>query len=325
MTDRLTAAKSGVIENVAVLDLTTIKTLDELARITAIRNVAVLLVPESLGGALASIAMHNVATIVPVRDGARIRTHTGVVTMDGAGLANPGGEKTMLVVTGALIVTSPVEHIGYHDIVVTGTVVAPRGSESALAASLSVTGSVAYYPYAAGQSVKALAGHTSLSGESLANSSGTVDDILLVAGQLLITSPVGKLGYQQIVVAGQLIAPRQSEALLATALSSFGRVVWYTGDPRIFVGKDRFGRGFFELVDEPLSLILAGKFEIEPDVAPELVKEKVAEIVLAGKLRASRALVPVLQLLTRQKEGEIIAVEENGVQPSGNAERRGRR
>lgn len=322
MTDPLTVAKSGVIEDVAVLDLTAIKTPDELARITAIRDVAVLLVPESLGGALASIPMHDVATIVPVPDGARVRTHTGVVTMGGDGLANVGGEKTVLVVTGALVVTSPVERIGYHDVVVTGTVVAPRGSESALAAGLSrVTGSVAYYPYAAGQSVKVLAGQTSLSGESLANSSGSQDDILLVAGQLLINSPVGNLGYQQIVVAGQLIAPRQSEALLVPTLSSFGQVVWYTGDPRIFVGKDRFGSGFFELVDEPLSLILLGKFEIEPDVPPELVKEKVAEIVLAGQLRASPALVPVLQLLTKQKQGEIVAVEERGGQPSGNAER----
>lgn len=322
MTDPPTVTKSGVIEDVAVLDLTTIKTPDELARITAIRHVAVLLVPESLGGALASIPMQRVATIVPVPDGARVQMHTGVVTMDGDGLANLGGDKTVLVVTGALVVTSPVKRIGYHDIVVTGTVVAPRGSETALAAGLSrVTGSVAYYPYAQGQTVKVLAGQTSLSGESLANSSGSADDILLVAGQLLITSPVGKLGYQQIVVAGQLIAPRLSEALLAPTISSFGQVVWYTGDPRIFIGKDRFGRGFFELVDEPLSLILVGTFEIEPDVPPELVREKVAEIVLAGKLRASRVLVPVLQLLTRQKEGEIIAVEEDGVQPSGNAER----
>jgi hypothetical protein len=61
---------TGVVENVAVLDLLSMRTADELAAIARIQNVAVVLVPESLTGALARIPTSNVASIVPVPDGA---------------------------------------------------------------------------------------------------------------------------------------------------------------------------------------------------------------------------------------------------------------
>ena len=90
-----------------------------------------------------------------------------------------------------------------------------------------------------------------------------------------------------------------------------GQVGWYGGQPRFFVGRETFARSFFEFVDRPLSLALLGKFEIDPDVPAELLREKVEEITLVGKLIAPKSLVGVLQLLTTEKVGVITVAEDD--------------
>jgi hypothetical protein len=90
-----------------------------------------------------------------------------------------------------------------------------------------------------------------------------------------------------------------------------GQLAWYTGQPRVFVGKDRFARGFFELLDQPLTLLLVGEFGIDPDVPAELLRDKVEAITLVGTLVAPRQLVGVLQLLTTEKVGEIAVAEDD--------------
>ena len=305
-------AEEGVIEGVSILDLTTY-TAEALARIRRISGVALVLVPESLAGQLGAIPMSGVASVVPVPDGARARIHTGVMTMDGGAFAGPGTEKDVLVMTGVLVITSPVERVAFARAVTTGVILAPRGSEAALAAGLShVTGVVSYYDYAEGQKVRVFQGQTRLRGETLANAGGQASDIAIVAGQLVLTSPVATLGYQQVVVAGQLAAPEESMDSLEPALHVVGQVVWYSGTARAFAGQERFDRGFFELLDEPITLVLSGAFDIGPDVPPELVREKVRAIALSGALRAPRAVVPVLQLLATQKQGVIKALDEEG-------------
>jgi hypothetical protein len=131
-----------------------------------------------------------------------------------------------------------------------------------------------------------------------------------VAGQLIVTGPVVKVGYRRIVVAGQVLAPRDSQPVLGPAAIVKGQLAWYTGQPRFFIGKERFGRSFFELLDQPLTLALVGRFEIDPEVPPELLREKVEEITLVGRLIAPRPLVGVLQLLTTEKIGEIRVAED---------------
>jgi hypothetical protein len=132
-----------------------------------------------------------------------------------------------------------------------------------------------------------------------------------VAGQLIVTGPVPTVGYRRIVVAGQVLAPLDSQPVLGPATVVKGQLTWYTGQPRFFVGKERFGRSFFELLDQPLTLALLGRFEIDPDVPPELLREKVQGITLVGKLIAPRQLVGVLQLLTTEKVGEITVAEDD--------------
>jgi hypothetical protein len=300
--------RSGRIKGVAVLDLTTMRSPDDLAGISSIEDVALILVPESLAGALARIPTSSVASVVPVPDGADVKVHTGSMMMGGEALANPGGDNVVLVVTGTLALSSPVEEVAFRQVIVTGMVVAPYGSELALGAGLSrVTGSVHYYRQVEGQRFRTLSGQTRISGESLANEAGNPADILFVAGQTIVTGPVHQVGYQQIVAAGQLLAPRDSEAVLAPVLTMEGQLVWYSGRPRFFVGRERFSRDFLELLDEPLSLALVGHFTFDEDVPPALLRDKVSDITLVGKIIAPKGVVAVLQLLTIDKHGTITA------------------
>jgi hypothetical protein len=311
VTDRRLA---GEINDVALLDLTPLRSVEELAGITRISDVAIMLVPESLMAAAVGIPMDDVAMVVPVPDGVEVRVHTGSLVMGGEALAGPGVEHATLLVTGTLILTSPVHKVAYRQIIVMGLVLAPSGSESALGAGLTrVTGSVDYYPYAEGQEVRVSTGQVRADGELFANPTGGPDDVLVVAGQLIVTGPVAKVGYRRVVVAGQMLAPRDSQRVLGPATAVKGQLVWYTGQPRFFVGKERFGRSFFELLDRPLTMALVGTFEIDPDVPPELLRDKVAEIVLVGKRIAPSQLVGVLQLLTTEKLGVItVAGDDHG-------------
>ena len=308
MTDR---RPTGEIRDVALLDLTPMTSAEDLAGISRISDVAIVLVPEPLMAAAAGIPMDDVAMVVPVPEGVEVRVHTGALVMAGEALAGPEAENAALVVTGTLILTSPVPRVAYRQVIVTGLVLAPHGSEATLGAGLTrVMGSVDYYPYAEEQEVKVSTGQLLADGEILANPAGGPDDVLVVAGQLIVTGPVTKVGYRRIVVAGQLLAPRTSLAVLGPAIVVKGQLAWYTGQPRFFVGKERFERSFFELLDRPLSLALVGRFEIGPDVPPELLRDKVAEIVLVGRLVAPRRLVGVLQLLTTEKVGSITVAED---------------
>jgi hypothetical protein len=304
--------RSGEVSDVALLDLTSMTSADELAGITRISDVAMVLVPERLMAAAMRIPMDDVAMVIPVPDGVQVRIHTGALVMGGEALAGPGAENAILVVTGTLVLTSPVQQVAFRQVVVTGLVLAPHGSESALGAGLTrVTGSVDYYPYAEGQEVKVFTGQVRAGGEDLANPAGGPDDVLVVAGQLVVTGPVTKVGYRRVVVAGQMLAPQDSRPVLGPVAVVKGQLSWYTGQPRFFIGKERLGRSFFELVDRPLNMALVGRFEIDPDVPAELLRDKVEEITLVGKLVAPRELVGVLQLLTTEKVGKIMAAEDD--------------
>jgi hypothetical protein len=300
----------GVLRDIAMLDLTPMSSPEDLAGITLITDVAIVLVPEDLMAAVMRIPMDDVAMVVPIPDGAEVRQHTGAMVMGGEALGGPETDGSVLVVTGTLILTSPVPKVTYRQIIVLGMVLAPKGSEAALGAGLTrVTGGVDYYPYAEGQDVTVSTGQVRAGGEMLANPAGTPDDVLVIAGQLIVTGPVTTVGYKRIVVAGQVMAPRESQHVLGPVTIVKGQLTWYSGVPRFFVGKERFGRSFFELVDRPLTLALVGRFEIDPDVPPELLRAKLEQITLVGTLVAPRQLVGVLQLLTTEKVGMITAAE----------------
>ncbi|MBM7567538.1 hypothetical protein [Paenibacillus sacheonensis] len=159
--------------------------------------------------------------------------------------------------------------------------------------------------------LKVISGQVTIGGEAFANENGSADDVLVIVGQVIVTSPVAKIGFGEVHAAGQFIFPKASEAILAGGITRLaGQIVYYHKEaPRLFVGNDTFSKGFFELFDTPMSMVLVGDFEFESDVDIALLKQKVTEIVLVGSLKAPKPLVPLLQLLAVTKLGDIIGIE----------------
>lgn len=294
------------IKNVATLDLTKMKSADELDRISSIKNVATILVPESLHGKLMAKPLKNVASIIPVPDGenVNVKVINGPLQLGGDGLMAKDEMRDVYVVNGPVIFTSPITQTHNTQLIVNGPIVAPEGSEGALGAAIrDLNGPTIYFP--AGGQVRSQTGQVRLDGDMLANASGNESDILVVAGQTFIVDAVSKVGYRQIVVAGQLFAPRESRSVLSPHLNVAGQVVWHTGIPRFVNGNDSFSAAFFEYLPEPVSLIVNGIVTFEDDVTPELVRSKVTEIILNGIIEGPKGLVPLLQVLTIEKNGMI--------------------
>jgi hypothetical protein len=302
------------IRNVALLDLTGANSAAALDGVTRISHVAAILSPESLLSRLSSIPMEHVAATVPVRDGQRTRVMSGQIILSGDALANPGDEQSadMLVIAGQLILTSPVTRIGYRDLVVLGQVVAPQGSEAALGSGLSrLSGQVVYYSYAEGGNVRVMASQA-VSGEALLNAGGEPTDILFATGQLVVTTPIDRLGYHQVIGVGHVVVPgATAPEVLSRFTSVVGQVATWSAPPRVFDGKDHFSAGFFELFESPITLVLDGKYTFDEDVAPELLRKTVAGIVLDGKISAPRRLLPMLQMLCIARDGRIQSFDDD--------------
>jgi hypothetical protein len=301
------------IRNVGMLDLSGLDAPEALDGVVAIRNVGVIIVPEPLLPRLSRIPMRNVGSTIPVPAGARPRIFSGDTILSGDALANADGNANdVLIVSGTLVVTSPVAKVGYSQFIASGEVIAPEGSEAALGSGLTrMSGDLFYYPYAAGASVRVRVGAQEVSGRDLANPSGQETDILLVVGAMSVTGPVERLGYQQVVVVGTMVLPPGSEDVLAGRVSSLGgRVIYSTARLRQFTGNDSFGRGFFEYLDEPILLAVTGNCTLEDDVTPDLLKEKVAGIILTGNFIAPRAALGAVQALTLSKTGNISASDD---------------
>lgn len=295
--------------DVPVLDLSSYTSADQLAGISSIHDVGTVIVPRSLAPALGRIRVHDVGSVVTVPDGAHVRVHTGSLQMGGDGIADPGGDNEVLVVVGMLLITSPFDRVGFRDVAVTGAVLAPHGTESALGAGLThITGAVTYYPYREGQRIRQIVGNERRDGSVFA---GDGADLLLVAGQLVVTGPVTEIGIVQALVAGQAVLPRSAQALLGPVLEVNGQAIWYGGEnPRLLADGDVCDREFFELLDPGTPLVVLGDIRIADDVPPQLLREKVSEIASAGTITAPRALRSTLMLRTTEQQGHIVAAEE---------------
>jgi hypothetical protein len=166
----------------------------------------------------------------------------------------------------------------------------------------------AVIPVPAGENFKLLVGQVFLTGEAL--SAGNPEEILFVAGQLFITTPATSVGYREIRVHGQVMAPRGSETALGAKMGRLtGQIFYLPAKARMIMGEEAIGKAFLELLPEPAAFVVMGGLTIEDDVTVELLKEKVPEIVLFGNIRAPQALVPLLQVLSPQRFGEIVVKE----------------
>jgi len=164
--------------------------------------------------------------------------------------------------------------------------------------------------------IKRLTGQLTVDGEVFANRSGSPEDMLIIAGQIIITSEIEAVGFKDVIVAGQIVAPKKAEKALVGAVSQLtGQIVYYSGEtPRLFVGEDTFSKSFLELIDGKMSMVLIGNFEFSSDVDAATLKQKVEEIVLIGNLRVPKELAPLVQLLAVVKMGNIIVKENTEAQ-----------
>ena len=58
-------------------------------------------------------------------------------------------------------------------------------------------------------------------------------------------------------------------------------------------------------MEGPVTLIINGSVEFQDDISLELLRAKVNEIVLNGIIEGPAHLVPLLQVLTKEKNGMI--------------------
>ena len=300
-----------VVSDQPIADFSHLTAPEQLAAIGRIEGVALVIVPASLAGAYAAIPTSGVAATIYVPDGANVRVHTGALMAGGDGL---GAADDVLIITGMLIITSPVSGPVPQRIHVVGSVLAPRGSEAALGPALAGgTGGVSYYTPADGQDIKVLSGQVRLSGAMLANHAGQAGDMLIAAGQVVISGEVTTGGYRQVIIAGQLAAPAASRDVIEPRAQVQGQVAWYRGDdPRVFYDDLTLGPDFFRVLDHPVSLVVLGDLTIAEGVTEAIVREKVTSLNVFGNVTAPAAIVGVLQALATDVFGVIRASDGPG-------------
>jgi hypothetical protein len=165
----------------------------------------------------------------------------------------------------------------------------------------------AVVPVATGTRVEQRTGQVELPGEVLAG--GDPNTILSVTGQVVVTPPIPSVGYRGLVLVGQVLLPRSSQAALAGKIMHItGQTVYYDDDtePRVFVGGMRFTQAFLDQFDKPLTLILIGGGRFAADVTPEGLRRAVRAIVVIGGAIVERPeLAPVVEFLARTQIGGI--------------------
>ena len=300
-----------VISDQPVVDFSHLTSPEQLAAISEIKDVALVIVPESLAAAYAAIPSSDVASTIYVPGGGHVRVHTGALVVGGDGI---GAEDDVLVVVGMLVITSPVANPLPRRIYVIGSVLAPRGSEPLLGPAMAGgTGGVSYYQHADGQDVKLLSGQVKLSGAMLANPAGRPDDILIAAGQIVVSGEVNTVGYRSVIIAGQVAAPAVSRDTIEPVAQIQGQVGWYEGGaPRVFTADATLGADFFRLLDHPVSLVVFGNLTIAAGVSEAMVREKITGITVFGDAAAPPELMGMLQVLATDVFGDIRASDGPG-------------
>jgi hypothetical protein len=311
MSENAPASDRVVVSHQPVVDFSHLTAPEQLASISRIEHAALVIVPESLAAAYTAIPSSHVAATIYVPGDANVRVHTGALVAGGDGIGAPSD---VLIVTGMLIITSRVAGPLPQRIHVVGSVLAPRGSEASLGLALAgVTGSVNYYRPAEGQDIKVLSGQVRLSGAMLANPAGQPHDMLIAAGQVVITGEVATVGYQQVIIAGQMAAPAASRDVIEPRAQVQGQATWYRGDdPRVFYDDTSLGPDFFRLLDQPVTLVVLGDLTITAGVTEAMLREKIAGLSVFGDATAPPGLVGVLQALSTDAFGTIRASDGPG-------------
>lgn len=159
-------------------------------------------------------------------------------------------------------------------------------------------------PIPVGDNVNTITGQTKISGEALAG--GDSETILVIVGQVIITTPVTKVGYKGLIVVGQVCAPRGSEGVLASGIKQLtGQIIYYPEGARFFWGDTNISCDFLKFLTMPTAFVVIGNMIFAEDITVEQVQSKISEFVLFGLLDIPRHLESITQFLTTEKMGEI--------------------
>lgn len=165
----------------------------------------------------------------------------------------------------------------------------------------------AIIPVPPGIRVETRVGQAELAGDTLA--AGDAHTILAIIGQAIVTGSVPAIGYRGVVLVGQIVLPREAQGLLGCKIiSQTGQVVYYDAGatPRVFLEDTHFSKAFFDLIPQPITLVLVGDCSFAADVTPEVLRAKVHSVVLVGDARVEdAALRPMLQYLATTLAGTI--------------------
>jgi len=188
-----------------------------------------------------------------------------------------------------------------------GAILVPENMlDSLMNISMKNVGSI--IPIPSGEKYKLRTGQMTLSANFLA--SGEEDTLLILSGQIIIKETPTKIGFKGLHVNGQLMAPEDSKDLLEQAIDrSSGQILYYKGkNPKTLTGEQSFSRKFFELIEEPVTLILVGESTFEGSIPDDLLREKIADLIVVGELKAEKDVVPVLQLIASSVTGVISTI-----------------
>lgn len=200
---------------------------------------------------------------------------------------------------------TPEDLAGITSISDVGAILIPEHLTGALARiGISDVGGVVAVPQDC--KVSCMTGQVQLSAASLA--AGDPDTILLIVGQVFILGEITSVGYKEVRAFGQIFAPRAGQDIFAAKLTQMtGQVIYVPSEPRIFMGDESIGGEYLDLLPEPTTVVVLGSLTFDASATKESVKKKLLEIVLLGTITAPQALVPLLQVLTKVKMGEIVA------------------
>jgi len=306
--------EAGVIHDVGLLDLRSAKDAERLKGIKAIRDVGTIIISETLQSMLAGIAISDVGMVVPVPEGANVSVQVGQLRMSGEALAEPA-EDTILVLVGQILITSPVRKVGYREIRMMGQILAPRGSEAALAAKVSnITGQIVYYPWTGPeQDLRVLVGDNTLDADFLEQLAGPT--VLIIVGNAKfaedITPEALKVKVPGMLLVGNVAVPRTLRGVVQALSERVGNLMVYPPGARFFSGDDTLVAEDFEYMPESSAMAITGELTFAKDVTPDLVKAKVRDIALTGVLRAPKRLLPLLRSLISEKTGTLQALGED--------------
>ena len=214
-TEQPTAKKQ--IHNIGFLDLRSYKTAEDLGNIASIHNVGVVLVPESLAGALSKIEMSDIGSVVSIPDGENVACMMGQTKLTGEALEK-GNAESILVLVGQTFITSACQSVGYKEIRVHGQLFATCGSEAAIGAKLThLSGQNFYLP----ENPRFVMGDLDITAEYLQLLPGSTP--FVVMGSLSFDEDVSvelvKSKISEIVLMGEIQAPKRLLALLEVLTS----------------------------------------------------------------------------------------------------------